>query len=208
MNVLAIGAHFDDVEIGCAGTLAKHRAKGDRVIIQVITHSKYHDNNGNCLREKEVAVREGQEAASILDCELICNYYETKHVKFGYELIKDIEDVVEENRINLIYTHWDLDIHQDHQAIGKATLNAGRKINHMFMYQSNLYMNTRAFNATYFVDISDFIELKKNAILAHKSEVKKFGDGWLDFWINETANNGKKFNVRYAEAFQLVKYFS
>lgn len=205
MNVLAVGAHFDDVEIGCAGTLAKHRANGDRVIIQVITHSKYHDNDGNCLREKEVAVREGQEAASILNCELICNYYETKHVEFGYKLIKDIEDVVEENRIDLIYTHWDLDIHQDHQAIGKATLTAGRKVNYILMYQSNLYMNTRAFNGTYFVDISDFIEVKKAAILAHKSEVRKFGNEWLDFWVNEAANNGKRFNVKHAEAFQPVK---
>lgn len=205
MNVLAVGAHFDDVEIGCAGTLAKHRANGDRVIIQVITHSKYHDNDGNCLREKEVAVREGQESASILNCELICNYYETKHVEFGYKLIKDIEDVVEENRIDLIYTHWDLDIHQDHQAIGKATLTAGRKVNYILMYQSNLYMNTRAFNGTYFVDISDFIEVKKAAILAHKSEVRKFGNEWLDFWVNEAANNGKRFNVKHAEAFQPVK---
>lgn len=205
MNVLAIGAHFDDVEIGCGGTLAKHRANGDNVFSQVITHSKYHDNNGNCLREKKAALEEGRKAASILDYTLICNKYETKHVKFGYALIRDIEEVVDEYDIDIIYTHWDFDVHQDHQAIGKASLNAGRKVNTILMYQSNLYKSTHVFHDTYYVDISDYIEIKKKAILAHKTEVEKFGTDWLNFWIYEAANNGKKFNVKYAEAFQPVK---
>ncbi len=206
MNVLAIGAHFDDVEIGCAGTLAKHRANGDRVIIQVITHSKYSDYKGNLIREKERAFREGKRAADILDCELICSQWETKQVDFGYKLIEEINEVIDENHIDIVYTHWDFDVHQDHQAIGKASLNAGRKINNLLMYQSNLYMNTQMFKANYFVDISDYIVNKIAAIKAHETEVKKFGEGWIDFWVNEAMNNGKKFNVKYAEAFQLVKF--
>ena len=69
-------------------------------------------------------------------------------------------------------------------------------------------MNTVPFMANYFVDISDYVDLKKRSILAHKNEVDKFGPGWVDFWINEAANNGKMFNVKYAEAFQLVKYLT
>jgi len=208
MNVLAIGAHFDDVEIGCAGTLAKHRANGDKVIILVITHSKYSDYDGKLIRERERAFQEGKNAADILDCELICNQWETKQVIFGYKLIEDINRVIDEKQINIIYTHWDFDVHQDHSAIGKASLNAGRKINKILMYQSNLYMNTQVFKANYFVDISDFINLKIAAIKAHETEVNKFGPEWVDFWINETKNNGKKFNVKYAEAFQLVKFLA
>ena len=44
--------------------------------------------------------------------------------------------------------------------------------------------------------------------MAHKSESKKFGPGWIEFWINEAANNGKKFNVKYAEAFCMIKYLA
>jgi len=208
MNILAIGAHFDDAELGCGGTLAKHRTMGDRVLIHVITHSKYHNHDGTVMREKETARKEGREAARILGCEIICSNYETKQVKFGYKLIEEINKIIDDNSIDVVYTHWDHDIHQDHQAIGKASLAAGRKVNSLLMYQSNLYMNTSPFQANYFVDISDFIELKKKSILAHKSEVEKFGPDWVDFWINEAANNGKKFNVKYAEAFQLVKYLN
>ena len=140
--------------------------------------------------------------------EIICNNYETKQVEFGFKLIEDINRIIDNNSIDVVYTHWDHDVHQDHQAIGRASLAAGRKVNSLLMYQSNLYMNTMPFMANYFVDISEFIELKKQAILAHESEVNKFGKEWLDFWINEVTNNGKKFNVKYVEAFQLVKYLS
>jgi len=207
-NVLAIGAHFDDVEIGCAGTLAKHKAKGDKVIILVITHSKYSNYDGNIIREKEKAFSEGSQAAEILDCELICFQWETKQVIFGYKLIEEINKIIDAYKIDIIYTHWDYDVHQDHLAIGKASLNAGRKVNNILMYQSNLYMNTRMFRANFFVDISDYIDLKIAAINAHESEVKKFGPEWINFWINEAMNNGKKLNVKYAEAFQLVKYLA
>lgn len=208
MNVLAIGAHFDDVEIGCSGSLAKHRSMGDRVIILVITDSKYDDYNDVPIRSSDIALKEGKKGAEALGCELICSHYKTKQVQFSYKVIEDINKVIDENEIDTVYTHWDFDVHQDHQAVGKATLCAARKINRILMYQSNLYMNTQSFNANYYVDISKFIEIKKKAILCHKSEVEKFGEEWLNFWINEAANNGKKFNVRYAEAFQMVKYLA
>ena len=205
MNVLAIGAHYDDIEIGCGGSIAKHRAEGDRVIMLVITHSSYTDNRGNVIRTKEVADAEGRKAAKILDCELICLNYETKEVNFDYRLIRDIEMIINDNQIDLIYTHWDKDVHQDHQAVGKATANAGRKADSILMYRSNLYMNTQSFNANYYVDISDHLETKFAAIEAHENEVRKFGEDWLEFWKNEAMNNGKYFNVKGAEAFQVVK---
>ena len=207
MNILAIGAHFDDVEIGCAGALAKHRSLGDNVLIQVITHSKYNDYSGELIRTKETAYKEGLEASKVLDCKLICNHYETKQVIFNYKLIEDINRVIDENNIDMIYTHWDFDIHQDHQAIGKATMAAGRHVNKILMYQSNLYPNSIPFNSNYFVDITDYIDLKEEAIMCHRSEVDKFGPDWIPFWINEAKSNGKKVGVGFAEAFQMVKYF-
>lgn len=41
MNILAIGAHFDDVELGCGGALAKHTSSGDQVTVYVATKSGY-----------------------------------------------------------------------------------------------------------------------------------------------------------------------
>src|SRR5687767_14536521 len=106
LNVLAIGAHYDDIEIGCGGTLAKHRTHGDHVLGLVITHSKYTDYNGKLMRAQSVASREGHDAARILGYQLLCLNKETKTLKFGYELIEEINRVIDENKIDLIYTYW------------------------------------------------------------------------------------------------------
>ena len=209
MNILAIGAHFDDVEIGCGGTLARHIGAGDKVIVQVITHSKYTNHNGDLLRAQDIALQEGRAAADYLGVnELICNNYETKQVVFDHKLVEAINRVIDENEIDLIYTHWDNDIHQDHQAVAKATMAAGRKVSCLLMYRSNLYMSSGDFRANYFVDISDYIDVKTTAIMMHKTELKKFGPQWIDFWKNEAYNNGQRVGVAYAESFQLIKFLA
>ena len=63
MKVLAIGAHFDDVELGCGGTLLKHRDRGDDIYIVVITHSAYESPAKGCKRRKEIARAEGEKSA-------------------------------------------------------------------------------------------------------------------------------------------------
>ena len=60
MNVLAIGAHFDDVELGCGGTLAKHKAKGDSVFVYIATESGYRAADNTVIRDNDVARREGE----------------------------------------------------------------------------------------------------------------------------------------------------
>ncbi|MCB2186161.1 MAG: PIG-L family deacetylase [Deltaproteobacteria bacterium] len=207
MIILAIGAHFDDLELGCGGSLAKHVQQGDRVVALVITNSKYANHMGEVLRPRETALAEGRDAAAIIGYEeLICAEFTTLELTFNNALVETINRVVDDYQVDMIYTHWDQDVHQDHQAVGRATLAAGRKVNRMLMYRSNLYLTPHQFFANYYRDISNFIEVKMQGILAHRTEVEKFGAGWLDFWRNEARNNGQRMGVPYAEAFQLVKY--
>lgn len=204
-NILFIGAHFDDIELGAAGTLLKHRAEADRCIMLVLTNSAYYNYDGTPIRDVETAAREGQLAARILDAELISMGLETKTLQYGFELIEIINKVIDENNIDTIYTHWNKDVHQDHSAIGRATLNAGRHVNNILMYRSNWYQTTEFFRGNYFVDISEFIDTKIEAVKAHANEYKKFGQGWVDFFVNENANTGKRMGVAYAEEFEIVK---
>ncbi|MBF0168516.1 MAG: PIG-L family deacetylase [Alphaproteobacteria bacterium] len=208
MNVLAIGAHFDDIEIGCGGTIAKHVRNGDRVFGLIVTNSEYHNLDGTLRRTREVARKEGYEAARILGIELIEIGLSTREVTFCPHLIDLLERNIIEKSIDVIYTHWDNDVHQDHQSIGKATMAAGRKVNRIFMYRSNLYQTTFQFSGNYFVDISDFLEMKIESIREHKTEVDKFGPEWLSFWRHEASNNGQRCGTKYAEVFQLVKFLA
>ncbi len=61
-----VGAHFDDIEIGCAGTLLHHRKRGQRVVMYVASPSDYEHWAHFSQRSAEVALAEGREAASRL----------------------------------------------------------------------------------------------------------------------------------------------
>ncbi len=207
-NILAIGAHFDDIELGCGGTIARHVENGDNVIMLVLTDSAYLNYDGTVIRTKETALKEGQNAAKILGVKnLISCGLETKTLQYGYELIELMNKIVDENNIDIIYTHWDKDVHQDHSAIGRATLNAGRHVKNILMYRSNWYHTSFEFRGNYYVDISNFMDIKIASVKAHENEYKKFGDGWIEFFVNENRNAGQKIGCQYAEAFEVIKVF-
>ena len=207
-NILAIGAHFDDIELGCGGTVARHVKEGDNVIMMILTNSEYYNYDGTPIRIKEVAEKEGNNAAKILGVDkLISIGLPTKTLQYGFELIEIINKVIDDYKIDIIYTHWDKDVHQDHSAIGRATLNAGRHVKNILMYRSNWYHTTFEFRGNYYVDISDFINIKIEAVKAHENEYKKFGEGWIEFFVNENRNAGQKIGCKYAEAFEVVKLY-
>jgi len=209
MNVLAIGAHFDDIELGCGGTLAKHIAQGDKVYMLVVTGSDYKDYNGKVWRTKETALKEGQRAASILGVKadyLLYGGFETQRVSYSVELIEKINKIIDELKIDTVYTHWIHDVHQDHSAVGRATLNAARHVPRILMYRSNWYATDLPFRGNFFVDISPYIETKIKAIKAHQSEYEKFGERWIDFVKHQNRNSGIEMEIEYAEVFEIIRY--
>jgi len=207
-NILAIGAHFDDIELGCGGTIARHVKEGNNVIMLVLTDSAYYNYDGSLVRSQEVAKKEGENAAKILGVDnLIAIGLPTKTLQYGFELIETINKVIDDYDIDIIYTHWDKDVHQDHSAIGKATLNAGRHVKNILMYRSNWYHTSFEFRGNYYSDISGFMDIKIASVKAHKNEYKKFGQGWIEFFVNENRNAGQKIGCRYAETFEIVKCY-
>ena len=106
----------------------------------------------------------------------------------------------------MIFTHWKNDVHQDHSAIGKATLNAGRRCPRILMYRSNWYKTLDSFNDNFYIDISNYVSDKKESIYAHETEYKRRGDDWVDFVIHQNRNSGMEIGVEYAEAFECVKW--
>jgi len=206
MNVLAVGAHYDDVELGCSGTLIKHVEKGDKVTILVITDSSYKNPDGDLIRSADVALKEGKAAAKIIGAELICLKYETFMVPFDETLTKTITRYVEDLKINTIYSHWTNDLHRDHQYAAKSTLMAGRHVPRFLMYRSNFYDTEQQFRGNFYSDISDLMDKKVEVISAHKSELERVRYQWLDFFCKLHKNDGQKIGVKYAECFEIVRY--
>ena len=206
MNILAIGAHFDDIELGCGGSLAWHISKGDNVYAYVATVSGFTNHNNQIVRESNTALKEGQEAMKILGVKLIPGNFKTLSVEFTDELNVEILKIIEEKKIEKVYTHWVGDIHHDHQAVGRASLHACRHVPRMLMYRSNWYHSNLDFRGNFYIDITNFWEKKEKAIRAHKSEMDRTGHRWINFFLNEAENAGQKIGVKYAEVYEVVKW--
>lgn len=206
MNVLGVGAHYDDLELGCSGTLIKHIQKGDKVMLLVITDSSYKNPNGDIIRDANVAYQEGLNAANIIGAELICLNYKTFIVPFGEILTKEINRYIEEFKVDIIYSHWVHDLHRDHQFTGKNTLMAGRHVPRFLMYRSNYYDTERQFHGNFYSDISEVMDQKIEVIKSHKSELERVRYKWLDFIRKQNENDGQIIGVDYAECFEIVRY--
>jgi LmbE family N-acetylglucosaminyl deacetylase len=207
MRILAIGAHFDDVELGCGGALAAHADHGDEVYVFVATISGFTNQYDQSVRSSQTALKEAKKAMMILGVtELFCGGFKTLEVEFVDSLNIEILKLVEQLGIEQVYTHWDGDIHHDHQAVANASLHSCRHVSRLLMYRSNWYHSTRDFRGNFYVDITKYWSTKEKAIQAHQSEMNRTGNKWISFFRNEAENAGQRIGVNLAEVYEVVKW--
>ena len=163
-RVLAIGAHPDDVEIGCGGTLARHRAKGD--MLNILTLSR-----GAAGGDVNLRANEAHRAAEILGANLQLANLRDAYISEGVATIEIIESAIRELKPTHIYTHCSEDTHQDHRAVHAASLVATRGVPNVYCYQSP--SATVEFRPRRFVDITHFIGQKIKVIDAYHSQVDR-----------------------------------
>jgi len=164
--VLAIGAHPDDLEIACGGTLAKLAANGHHVKALVMSDGRV---GGDASVRGEEALR-GAATLGFTDIDL-CHLPDTLLGEFDMEMITAIESAIKEHQPNLLLTHSEHDHHQDHQAVHEATLRAARFHPSILCFESP--SATRAFNPSFFVDIADHLSIKMQAIAQHEDQLGK-----------------------------------
>lgn len=206
-NVLAIGAHADDVEIGCGGTVALHAKNGDDVIVLIMAESSYTYYDGRVLRSKEEGVLEEENAAKVLGAKLINLGFETKKVPYSQESIEAINKVIDDHEIDAIYTHWCHDTHQDHMRTTQSVLSAGRYVKNILMYEPE-YPAGRSytgFRNQYYVDITTTFKIKMEALKQHKSQIKKYGNDFLEVVEARARHRGYEIGNKYAECFEVLR---
>jgi len=205
VNVVAIGAHYDDIELGCGGTMAKYEESGHNTYGIVVTVPEHLIGMG----EGAVGVRrsEGFRAARILGYTLICLDHHTRRIEYSTELVKEVEGLLYSLEADVILTQWVHDVHQDHEVVGRAVLRAARHLPRVLMFRTNWYKSAHLFNNNFYVAIeSHHIELKRKAIEAHRSEYERNGKEWLDFFIHQNMAAGRVVGMSYAEEFEVVKW--
>lgn len=163
-SVLAIGAHPDDVEIGCGGILIAHRQVGDSVTILTLSRGR----KGGLA---EVRARESAEAARAVGAELELADLEDTRIGEGPETIGVINHVIARKNPVIVYTHSPHDVHQDHRNTFHATMVAARAIPNLFCYQSP--SSTTDFHPTRFVDVAEHLERKLDILGMYRTQAER-----------------------------------
>ncbi len=207
-NILAVGAHADDIEIGCGGTVTMHVKKGDDVILLIMGDPFYDNYDGKVLRSSEGGGEEAECGAKILGCKKLINLgFENKTIPYSAESVEAINMVIDEYSIDTIYTHWYHDTHQDHRRTTQAVLSAGRYISNILMYEPE-YPAGRSylgFRNQYYVDITSTFKIKMDALKCHESQVTKYGNDFLEAVGARARHRGYEVGRKYAECFEIVR---
>jgi LmbE family N-acetylglucosaminyl deacetylase/tetratricopeptide (TPR) repeat protein len=199
--VLAIGAHPDDIELGCGGTLSRYKELGYQVYGLVLTRGEA----GNPLANEKLDRRdEAERGATILGLDglQVCDFKDTGLANQINEMKNVIEEMLRRTGAGIIITQSPHDIHQDHKAVFEATKIAARGDKSLLCYED---VSTEAhFAANYFVDISDYMSDKIKAVGAHRTQRQK---PYMspDNVTGRALHRGLQTGVRYAEAFLLYK---
>ena len=208
MRIIAIGAHLDDVEIACGGTIARAIDHGHKVKILVLSDSSYSNYDGEVLRTREEALKEGREAAQILgvpDLEVL--NFPTKDIPHHSSVVEAIESRLNQFKADVIFTHWPFDTHQAHRNTGLSTLSAARYYTSILMYEPMMPAGRSyvGFRPQVYIDISEYINRKIEALKAHVSQYRKYGDAWLEAVESRCRLRGFEMGVKHAEAFEAVR---
>lgn len=209
MKIFAVGAHLDDIEIACGGTLAKAIEAGHTVKVLIMSKSGYTNKEGKIQRSDGIAVVEGMKALHTLGIQNIeILDFPTKDIPFKSDVVNAIDVRISSFDPDVIFTHHPFDTHQAHEGVSKATIAAARRKNTVFFYEpitpsGRSYV---AFKPSLYVDIESTLDKKIASLKCHTSEYNKFGaEDWIEGVRCRCGFRGYEIGKKFAEAFEILR---
>ncbi|MDG6902806.1 MAG: PIG-L family deacetylase [Nitrososphaerota archaeon] len=199
MEILAIGAHPDDVELGTGGLLIKAARRGHGVHIYTATR-------GSAGGDPMARVIEAQKSAKLIGAKnLWLDDLPDTRLREGIDLISRIESRIDMIHPDLILTHHVRDVHHDHRTLALATIEAARYESNILAYEIPL---TRDFEPRTLFDISDTIDDKVELVNTFASQREKIYTrasairGLAEFRALQSRFHG---SVTHVEAYDVAK---
>ena len=163
-SVLALGAHPDDLELGCGATLAKLASQGVAIRAVILTDGGQ-GGSGDFDRASETLA--SLAVLGVTDVALH-SFPDTRLHERLNDAIAVIEQHVREIQPDRVYTMFDRDRHQDHRTVYEASAVACRGVPQILGYETpSSYPN---FIPTVFESVDEFIERKVEALKVHRSQ--------------------------------------
>lgn len=206
-KILAVGAHPDDVELGCLGTLLKFRDQGAEFDIVVARN----DNvpRPSVWRDRDAMIQEYQNSEKLIGVKF--HFLENQLddtgrpvLEWNSKTVEQLDEYIRGKDYDLVITHSPGDHHQDHvNTFNIVNSSLRRYQGELWVMEGGPYANrNKEFVPTVFVDITDYIDTKISAIQSYDSY---FSQTLLHNIRGQAALRGQMLGTEYAEAFE-VRY--
>jgi LmbE family N-acetylglucosaminyl deacetylase len=221
-RILAVVAHADDEVLGCGGTLARHSSEGHEVRVLamadgVSSRLNLDDDQRNAIYERMEFAKEGARILGISAIEFVGYPDNQMDAVPLLEVIQRVEAYLKIFPADTVYTHHCGDLNIDHCITGRAVVTATRPLPNACV--QNLYAfevpsstewrfdsGFNSFQPNFYMDISDTLDRKIEALKAYKSEVKDSPHPRSIEACKSLARfRGSNIGMSAAEAFMLVR---
>jgi LmbE family N-acetylglucosaminyl deacetylase len=201
-KVLVIGAHPDDPESMCAGTMLKLKAMGAEVVAVYLTSGEAGIVGKTHEQARTIRQAEARKACEVLGVRAVFLTQIDGNAEVNKERYAEMKALIEAEQPDMVITHWPIDSHRDHRVCSILVYDAWRMTGRNFdLYYSEVMtgMQTQNFTPALWVDITSYRDKKIQAYLCHESQelegaVKEYHD-------TMERMRGMECQAKYAEAF-------
>jgi LmbE family N-acetylglucosaminyl deacetylase len=173
LHIVCLGAHPDDPESGCGGTLARYAAAGHRVTVIYLTRGERGIAGRTLDDAARIRTAEAQQACRILGATPVFAEQIDGATEVNARAIDRIVSLVKSDAPDALFTHWPIDSHPDHQAASLLAIRAWYALKQSFplyFFEVNAGSQTIAFRPTIHVDVTVTRDPKRRALAAHESQ--------------------------------------
>ena len=173
LKIVCVGGHPDDPESGCGGTLARFTTAGHSVTIIYLTRGEAGISGKSHGEAADIRTREAMEACKILRTKPVFAGQIDGDTIMNNEWVKKLQSLLEEEKPDIVFTHWPIDSHKDHQIASLLTIQCwirAKKKFDLYFFEVCTGAQSMVFKPTDYVDISEIKEQKKKAVYCHVSQ--------------------------------------
>jgi LmbE family N-acetylglucosaminyl deacetylase len=173
LKIVCVGAHPDDPESGCGGTLARFTAAEHDVSIIYLTRGEAGIAGKSHEESARIRSREAGEACIILKSKPVFAGQIDGDTVMNNEWVQKLQALLAVEKPDIVFTHWPIDSHKDHQITSLLTIQCWIRTAikfDLYFFEVCTGEQTLVFRPTDYVDITDVQEQKRKSLFCHTSQ--------------------------------------
>jgi N-acetylglucosamine malate deacetylase 1 len=219
-TILVIAAHPDDEILGCGATMAKHVQAGDTVHVVIMatgvtSRPAAGINPSEAITQLHANAKQANQRLGVTSTTILPLPDNQMDTVSRLSITQQVENLIQQHQPETVYTHWSSDVNVDHRRVHEAVITAcrpqpGHPVRAILFFEvpSSTEWQTpavgHAFQPNWFVDVSNTLALKLDALTCYASEMRQWPHARSYQAVEHLARwRGATVGCQAAEAFVL-----